>query len=162
MQTVRDISREWDKLFDTIEVSSSIRAYHATSSRGDCVGRPRFQVSREQLVYLRSLNFSWSGISRLLGVSWYTVYRRRDEFRLSEEPSSTMTDAQMEIRVHEIRRDLPTFGEGLVIGTLRSSGRTTRIGGMHIVYACACGLSIYTTKAMFVYANISIQTVYWH
>ena len=57
MQTVRDISREWDKLLDTIEGSSSIRAYHATSSRGGCVGRLRFQVSREQLVYLRSLNF---------------------------------------------------------------------------------------------------------
>ena len=97
MQTVRDISREWDKLLDTIEGSSSIRAYHATSSRGGCVGQLRFQVSRKQLVYLNSLNFSWSGISRLLGVSRYTVYRRRDEFRLSEEPSSTMTDAQLEI-----------------------------------------------------------------
>ena len=33
-----------------------------------------------------------------------------------------MTDAQLEIRVREMRRDLPTFGEALVIGTLRSSG----------------------------------------
>ena len=122
MRTVRDISREWDELLDAIEGSSSIHAYRASSSRGGCVGRPRFQVSREQLVYLRSLNISWSGVSRLLGVSRYTVYRWRDEFRLSEEPSNTINDAQLEIRVREMRRDLPTFGEALVIGTLRSSG----------------------------------------
>ena len=122
MRTVRDISREWDELPDAIEGSSSIHAYRASSSRGGCVGRPRFQVSREQLVYLRSLNISWSGVSRLLGVSRYTVYRWRDEFRLSEERSNTINDAQLEIRVCEMRRDLPTFGEALVIGTLRSSG----------------------------------------
>ena len=75
MRTVRDISREWDELLDAIEGSSSIHAYRASSSRGGCVGQPRFQVSREQLVYLRSLNFLWSGVSRLLGVSRYTVYR---------------------------------------------------------------------------------------
>ena len=33
-----------------------------------------------------------------------------------------MTNAQLEIRVSELRRDLPTFGEALVIGTLRLSG----------------------------------------
>ena len=69
----------------------------------------------------------WSAIARLLGVSWYTVYRQRDEFNLSDEPDRTMTDAQLEMRVRELRRELPTFGEALVIGTLRSSGhRVTR------------------------------------
>ena len=33
-----------------------------------------------------------------------------------------MTDAQLEMRVRELRRELPTFEEALVIGTLRSSG----------------------------------------
>ena len=127
IQTVRDICREWDELFDTIEGSSNTHAYHAPSNQDGSVGRPRFQISRQQLVYLRSLNFSWSAIARLLGVSRYTVYRRRDEFNLSDEPDRTMTDAQLEMRVRELRRELPTFGEALVIGTLRSSGhRVTR------------------------------------
>ena len=127
IRTVRDISKEWDELLDTIEGSSSLHAYRASSNRDGSVGRPRFQISREQLVYLQSLNFSWSDISKLLGVSRQTVYRRRDEFDLSEEPSSTMTNAQLEIRVSELRRDLPTFGEALVIGTLRLRGhRVTR------------------------------------
>ena len=33
IQTVRDICREWDELFDTIEGSSNIHAYHASSSQ---------------------------------------------------------------------------------------------------------------------------------
>ena len=38
-----------------------------------------------------------------------------------------MTNARLEIRVSELRRDLPTFGEALVIGTLRLRGhRVTR------------------------------------
>ena len=54
IQTVRDICREWDELLDTIESSTKT---HAPSSQDGSVGRPRFQISREQLVYLRSLNF---------------------------------------------------------------------------------------------------------
>ena len=33
-----------------------------------------------------------------------------------------MTDAQLEMRFRELRREFPTFREALVIGTLRSSG----------------------------------------
>ena len=59
--------------------------------------------------------FSWSAIyARLLGVSRYTVYRWRDKFNLSDEPNRTMTDAQLEMRVRELRRELPTFREVLL------------------------------------------------
>ena len=57
IRTVRDISKEWDKLLDTIEGSSSLHAYLASSNQNSSVGQPRVQISREQLVYLRSLNF---------------------------------------------------------------------------------------------------------
>ena len=36
-------------------------------------GRPRAVVTQEQLEYLRSLNFSWSHIAELLGVSRMTI-----------------------------------------------------------------------------------------
>ena len=59
--------------------------------------------------------FSWSAIyARLLGVSQYTVYRWQDKFNLSDEPDRTMTDAQLEMRVRELRRELPTFREVLL------------------------------------------------
>ena len=43
-------------------------------------GRPRLDISQEQLEYLRSLSFSWTEIVFLLGVSRMTVYRRRREY----------------------------------------------------------------------------------
>ena len=38
-------------------------------------GRPRFDVSKEQLEYLSLLSFKWNEIAVLLGVSRMTVYR---------------------------------------------------------------------------------------
>ena len=38
-------------------------------------GRPRFDVSKEQLEYLASLSFTWTEIAVLLGISRMTVYR---------------------------------------------------------------------------------------
>ena len=38
-------------------------------------GRPRFDISKEQLEYLSSLSFKWNEIALLLGVSRMTVYR---------------------------------------------------------------------------------------
>ena len=39
------------------------------------VGRPRFAISRNQLLYLVSLGFKWTEIAALFGVSQMTVYR---------------------------------------------------------------------------------------
>lgn len=38
-------------------------------------GRPRFDISKEQLEYLASLSFTWTEIAVLLGISRMTVYR---------------------------------------------------------------------------------------
>ena len=38
-------------------------------------GRPRFDISKEQLEYLSSLSFKWNEIAVLLGVSRMTIYR---------------------------------------------------------------------------------------
>ncbi len=61
----------------------------------------RFDVSREQLEYLRSLSFHWIDIAALLGISrgtlyrfvilfqWlklYFMYRRRVEFGMIDSP----------------------------------------------------------------------------
>lgn len=42
-------------------------------------GRPPYIISREQILYLRELQFTWQDIASLLGVSRMTVYRRRRE-----------------------------------------------------------------------------------
>ena len=120
---MRSMSGEWDALLDTIEGSNSMHVYRVSTHQSGGRGRPRFTISRDQLIYLRSLNFSWSNIAGLLGVSRYTVYRRRDEYNLGEvNQAETLTDTQLEDQIREMRRDLPTFGEAMVLGALRSNG----------------------------------------
>ena len=60
---------------DRIELEAASSCYMAPlqQSTGRRGGRPRFSIEREQLVYLRSLRFSWVDISNLLGVSRMTV-----------------------------------------------------------------------------------------
>ena len=48
-------------------------------------GRPQLFICQDQLEYLCSLNFTWTEISKLLGVSRMTIYRRRGEFIVLQE-----------------------------------------------------------------------------
>ena len=86
-------------------------------------GRPRFDISQEQLEYLRSLSFSWTEIASLLGVSRMTVYRRRREYGM---PAATQDqqigDDDLREIVLQLRTELPQVGESLIIGRLRSLG----------------------------------------
>ena len=85
-------------------------------------GRPRFDISREQLQYLRSLSFSWTSISHMLMVSRMTIYRRRAEFGLLSESHSSISENELLTTVQQIVRDHPQVGQSFVLGRLRSLG----------------------------------------
>lgn len=85
-------------------------------------GRPRFEISKEQLVYLKSLSFTWSEIASMLNVSRMTIYRRCREFDMLQEVSLSMTDSELQHFVQDLKTQLPEIGEVLVIGRLRSMG----------------------------------------
>ena len=58
----------------------SITSYHASCTQSvpsQLGGRPRFDISGEQLQYLRSTSFTWVQTSEILGVSHMTIYRQR-------------------------------------------------------------------------------------
>ena len=65
---------KWMEYGDNLEsrVNSS---YQVSVVRGNGRGRPRFEVSKEQIEYLVSLSFSYSEIASLLGVSRSTIFR---------------------------------------------------------------------------------------
>lgn len=54
-----------------MNVASSYSALYNTVSH---VGRPWFDITREQIKHLASLPFSWTQITRMLGVSRNTLY----------------------------------------------------------------------------------------
>ena len=78
-------------------------------------GRPKFFITKEQLQYLHSMSFSWTRISKLLNVSYMTIYRRRHEFRIVDDVTGvSITENDLEIILHQLRQELPSFGQTMV------------------------------------------------
>ena len=114
--------QQWQEYSDRIDAEVSIVRYSAPLHHHGDRGRPAFSISRQQLEYLRSLSFSWTEIASLLGVSRMTIYRRRAEFGLLDDPSRTLNDEELSRVVVEMRRELPEIGQLMVAGRLRSMG----------------------------------------
>ena len=116
----RTLSVKWEQKIEAINTTDAINFQPALlrSTRG----RPRFDISKEQLLYLCSLSFTWSDIAKLLGVSRMTIYRRRVEYRLTEEPRIVPTDAQLHTVISDIQADQPEIGEVMIMGRIRSMG----------------------------------------
>ena len=83
-------------------------------------GRPRLDVDRQQLEFLRSLAFSWKEIANVLGASIKTLQRRAQEWGI---PSYTnITDTDLADAVREFKNRFPHAGEAVVKGHLESIG----------------------------------------
>ena len=74
---MRKIRSKWSKYQDIYDSGVTLTE---TANRAPIVlsgghGQLRFDVSKEQVEYLSSMQFTWSEIAALLGVSRSTLYR---------------------------------------------------------------------------------------
>ena len=114
---------EVDAVEDHLGVAQNDESGYSVPRVVDGRGRPKAVVSREQLLHLRSLNFSWSQIGQLLGVSRVTLYRRRRELGMTDaDVSRTMDDTELRSFISQLREEFPTIGESLVIARIHSAG----------------------------------------
>ena len=58
----------------------------------------------------------------MLMVSWMTVYRRRVEYGLLDEPHSSISDPGLIERVRQLLVQHPQVGQSFISGQLRSQG----------------------------------------
>lgn len=116
LQYLRELHFHWSHYLN----QDSCVPYSAPLIRSSLPGRPKALITQEQLVYLRSMSFSWVQISRLLGVSYMTVYRRRLEFGLVN------LDGEREISDEDLQQilqqELPSIGQTMAWGRVRSMG----------------------------------------
>ena len=120
-----EIANSWDRLHHQLYRSGEgDRFTVSTSPTAGVVGRPPFLICQEQLEYLSSLSFSWTAIAHILGVSRYTVWRRRRRFGMDSIPEPT--DHELQETVLQLRAEHPDFGEALVIGHFQVCGQTVR------------------------------------
>ena len=126
LDCVRQISVEWQLHFDQLQMSNgrlrdtSFQLSTTRSTEGP--GRPKFNITKDQLEYMSSMSFSWSQVAALLGVSRMTVYRRRVEFGLLFNPEASISDSDLSSTVHSMRSEHPEIGETIVWGRLRALG----------------------------------------
>ena len=126
LECLRCILSEWEEYLNH-PFSCGNYSYSAPTRASSGPGRPRFDISEQQLMYLHSMGFTWVEIANLLGVSRMTIFRRRREFGQVERVGDNIDDGELELVVRQIRRSSPSLGQTMVWGTLRSMGyRVTR------------------------------------
>ncbi len=92
------------------------------TTNDNSTGRPRYNISKEQLEYLRSMSFSWVEISQMLGVSYMTVYRRRIEYGIIDDLGRDLSDDNLIRVVNEMKHEQPALGQTMVWARVKSLG----------------------------------------
>lgn len=84
-------------------------------------GRPKFSLTKEQLVNLRETGLTWAKIAVCLNVSERTLYRRVQEFEIDSK-FSDLSDNDLDELLKSIIALTPRAGESYVRGSLKGSG----------------------------------------
>ena len=121
VELLRLLLRQWQDYQDDYETRGRF-SYNAQLVYTNQPGRPRFNVTVPQLQYLRSMSFTWVQIAGILGVSYMTIYRRRQELGISDTVGRTITDDELHQQVRQIKAQFPTIGQTMIWGRLRSMG----------------------------------------
>ena len=109
-------------LLSQVEQQSLPNLLTAEGSNG-CVGRPRFEIPREQLEYFFDYDFSLRDIAEALGVSQSTVKRRAREYGISSSDRKTvMTDDELDDAVRQVKIEFPNGGYRRVHSQLLTRG----------------------------------------
>ena len=103
---MEDAERSW------LPVSFAVRS---TGS----VGRPKFEISKDQLEYAVEYELKTPDIAKVLGVNVSTIKRRLREFNISSRATLTeMSDDDLDSVVRSIHTEFPNAGYRRVLSQL--------------------------------------------
>ena len=86
-------------------------------------GRPKFEISQEQLEYFLFYDFHVTDIAEALGVSKSTIQRRLRDYGISVTLTmSQLTNEQLDDKVRQIKNDFPNAGYRRVYSQLCCQG----------------------------------------
>ena len=107
-ECVRSMANKWEEYVEQFDSLRMVDAYHAPTVPSIGPGRPRFQITQDQLEYLASLSFTWTEIASLLNVSRMTIYRRHQEYGLLNTLTTNVTDDELQAIIHQMHSQLYT------------------------------------------------------
>ena len=111
-------------IIDEMEALQLTQQWHtAPRSVTNGVGRPRFQVPKEQLSLLMERRFTIPQIAELIGISTRTLHRRMSEYGLSIRSTySELTEVELDDVILSIHEEFPMCGNKQMTGHLLSRG----------------------------------------
>lgn len=125
VESLKIIQDRWHDVEAGVALSSPGNNIRAEGEYTGGHGRPRFIVKEEQLLFLRELQFTWSAIAVMFGVSQRTMYNSRSNLGLVGTEFtgfSDITDEDLKSVVSDIRQGMPNIGQSMLRGVLNSRG----------------------------------------
>ena len=111
-------------VFEEVERIQSIndsRSYRCPTHLTNRPGRPKYDITKNQLEFLRSKHFSWVNIAKLLHVSTRTLRRRKIELGIDDD-FSVISEEELTRTMEEIIKITPNIGQSRMVGALRARG----------------------------------------
>jgi len=90
------------------------------------LGRPKKDVTVDDILSLRQLNYSWKKICDLLHISRSTLYRRMQESGISVDDYAKLSESSLDKIIQDIKVNHPKDGERLMQGHLSRIGLNVR------------------------------------
>ena len=87
-----------------------------------CIGRPKEDLDLDDVEFLLQINFSVVKISKILGVSRSTIYRRLEENGRCVQKYSFISNDLLDVEVKRICQQYPRDGEVMITGHLAHRG----------------------------------------
>ena len=86
------------------------------------VGRPSIDVSEDDILLLKRLNYSWTKISDILGISCSILYRRLHEFNIDPRAFTEISQSELDELLKTIKSTNPNCEEVMIQGSLIHRG----------------------------------------
>ena len=117
IKDMEDIKARWAL------IEAGIKSVFAPRISDGSRGRPKVIIEPEKIQFLRELNFTWTKIADIFGVSRRTLYNIRSEFGMIDEQRFVrISDHDLCYLVGRIKRDMPEIGYNMMRGLLQSQG----------------------------------------
>ena len=79
-------------------------------------------MTEEEILQLKSLNYSWTKIADMLQVSRQTLYRRLEEFGIDSYKFTSISEQDLDTALIDIKESHPSCGEVMIQGHLLHNG----------------------------------------
>ena len=123
---VNELLNQCQSLIEAIG-NKTDEAYFAPTVKTGLRGRPAYNITKDQLLFLVSSGFNVPQISSLLNVGKRTIERRLHEFGISINTTfSSLSNHELDAIVQDIVHEFPNIGYRRLIGFLRARGKNVQ------------------------------------